>query len=50
MENGGIAIQSESDKNWQPPQFNIQVQDGKDGESGETGEAGETGAIGEEGQ
>ncbi len=50
MADGGISIQSESAANWQPPEFNIQTEDGKDGEAGKSGEIGEDGEIGENGE
>lgn len=50
MDNGGITIQSVSNVAWQPPEFNIQVEDGKDGEAGKSGEVGETGEDGEIGE
>lgn len=50
MADGGIAIQSQSASNWQPPEFNIQTEDGKDGETGKSGESGEIGEIGENGE
>lgn len=52
MAGAGIAVQSESAKEWAPPEFNIYNDDGEDGEDGtggENGESGETGEIGENG-
>lgn len=49
MEDGGIEINSESNVNWKPPEFNIQIENGKDGETGEDGDAGEVGDAGQAG-
>ena len=50
MEDGGIAIRSNSDEQWQPPTFHVETEDGRDGESGEDGDGGESGEDGETGE
>lgn len=50
MQNGGIAIRSNSDEEWQPPVFRVETEDGKDGEVGEDGDGGESGEDGEIGE
>lgn len=46
MANGGIVIQSDSASEWQPPELNIETEDGKSGDNGEGGEGGESGTTG----
>lgn len=49
MQEGAISIQSSSASDWQPPEFNIQVENGVDGADGKSGENGELGESGENG-
>lgn len=50
MADMGIALQSRSGQEWEPPVFNIQVENGRDGENGEEGAVGEDGEEGEGGE
>lgn len=50
MAEGAVSVQSDSAVNWQPPEFNIRTENGKDGEAGESGENGEIGENGESGE